>query len=61
MKGNLNIDGRGTCKKCRGSVWRLKLSKTWHHINDDDYRKCGYVEIDRGVSQSKDEGGKNEN
>lgn len=41
----LEFDMKTTCQKCGGTAFRLKKSQTWHHLSDDDYRECGYVEI----------------
>ena len=41
----MKFDLRGNCKKCRKPVQRLVKTKTWHHVEHEDYLKCGYVEV----------------
>ena len=42
------FDKFGTCKKCGGGVQRLKTTKTWHHVEQSDYLRCGFVELEKG-------------
>lgn len=39
----LRFDLRSKCEKCGQEVERLAKTKTWHHVNYEDYLKCGFV------------------
>lgn len=43
----MEFDMKGTCDECGKRVLRLHNTKTWHHENIEDYKKCGYVEISK--------------
>ena len=40
------FDKRSKCKKCGGSVQRMTKTKTWHHVEQSDYMRCGSVKLE---------------
>jgi len=45
MKYQIIFDKYSDCKKCNGTVAHLKKFKSWHHLKQSDYLRCGFVEL----------------